>query len=109
MRRQKANTKRRLYLAMAARKSSRINKNNDQLGGNAGMFPATINSFTILNSCENDNLHDIATKCDIVWGGGGGGNREEIHETLDGMKLEELTPAALAEANYRVMTEKITI
>lgn len=100
--RQKPSAKRRLYPAMAARKSSRINKKTDQRGGNPGIFSATVNSFTILNSCENDDLAEIVSKCDIVLGN----SRGEINETIDAMKLEELTRATLAEANYRVILEK---
>lgn len=92
---------------MAVRKSSRASKEdyiNIKDGGrtqNAGMLQTTLNSFTILNSCDNEELENIAKNCDIKLGG----NIVESHEIIDSMKLEELARAALAEANYRSHSE----
>ena len=60
------------------------------------------NSFVVLNSVDDSNLNTIALDCDVILGG----NVEEQTFTLDAMKLEELSRAALAEANYKTHLEE---
>ena len=58
--------------------------------------PPSRNCFTILNSCDDDNLETIALKCDVRLGR----SQSEIQNNITAMKMEEVTRAKLAEANY---------
>lgn len=110
--RQKHSKKNGFYPAVTSRQSTRsttggeyASRKNSGERQSSGMFQATINSFTILNSCENDELEDIATLCDIKLGE----SSEEAGEIINAMKLEELARAAIAEAKHRDQTEKILV
>lgn len=54
-------------------------------------------NFTVINSCGNNILEEIAKKCDIDLGG----DRGMVKSNIDAMKMEEVARAALAEVNYR--------
>lgn len=95
--------------AMAARQSTRNrktgaanNKNQEEAQHSPGTFQTTLNSFAILNTCDIDDLETLALDYDISLGD----NREEIYETISAMKIEEIARAKLAEANFRIQTEK---
>ncbi|CAN6339652.1 unnamed protein product [Urochloa humidicola] len=101
-------TKRKFYPTVAARKSSRGKSTPTRMAittESQGMLDTPSNSFSVLNSCSDDLLEEIAVNCDVILGT----NREEVLETLSAMKLEEQARAALAEANYnRHLEEKLT-
>ena len=54
------------------------------------------NSFTILNSCDDELLEEIASKCEVRLRN----SPRESLESLSAMKLEEYARAKMAEANY---------
>ncbi|CAO2177896.1 unnamed protein product [Urochloa humidicola] len=86
--------KRKFYPTVAARKSARGSQASPMKSkGNTDMP----NPFSVLNSCSNEILEEIALNCDVVLGT----NKEEITEALSAMRLEEQARAALAEANYK--------
>ncbi|CAN6222198.1 unnamed protein product [Urochloa humidicola] len=91
--------KRKFYPTVAARKSSRgaPMTTSGVVGDMAGTSNSCFNPFMILNACEDEILEEIAINCDVVLGE----SREEISDTLNAMKLEEMARAELAEANYR--------
>ncbi|CAN6166580.1 unnamed protein product [Urochloa humidicola] len=97
-------TKRKFYPIVATRKSMRSSPSTSRLSftGIQGTYEYPTNPFTILNDCDKDVLENIASDCDIILGG----NEREISETLDAMKLEEVTRAALAEAHHRQNMEE---
>ena len=71
---------------MAVRKSTRVPKIKHNTP--TGTIPAPpTNSFSILNSCEDDYLEDMADIWDIWLGN----NSMEIRETLSAMKFMKLT------------------
>ncbi|CAN6292349.1 unnamed protein product [Urochloa humidicola] len=97
--------KRRFFPAVAARTSSRVDgikHRGAHMAVDPGASQTPLNSFTILNSCENEDLENIAISCDVSLGD----SKVEIKETLDIMKLEELARAAIAEAKYRQRMEQ---
>lgn len=107
--RRKSAKKRRFNPAVATRKSYRMamKVSGDNMGkagvtANTGTFQNVINSFTILNSCDNYDLEELASCCDISLGE----DRGEVQEVISAMKLEELARAAIAEAEHRLRTEK---
>jgi hypothetical protein len=59
------------------------------------------NSFTVLDSYDDDELETIAANCDIVLGD----SREETTENINAIRMEEKVRAALAEANYKNVQE----
>jgi hypothetical protein len=62
-----------------------------------------LNSFSILSSCEDDNLEYVAYNCGINLGV----DNEILHENIAAIKLEEEARAALAESNYKMHREKV--
>ncbi|CAN6334410.1 unnamed protein product [Urochloa humidicola] len=89
--------KRKFYPAIAARKSSRRGLATSNTFNNQGMINTNANPFTVLNSCNNETLEEIAISCDVILGE----NKEEIEEVLCAMKLEELVRAGIAEAQHK--------
>ena len=87
---------------VAARKSTRISKPKSNTPTGITLAPP-INSFSVLNFCDDDYLVDIADSWDCL-----GNNSVEIHETISAMKMEELARASLAGANFkRHLEEKL--
>lgn len=108
--RSRTNRKKKFCPSLAARKSARTSRGGDytnkrmsQGSQDTGMSQPTINSFTVLNSCDDNGLENIALNCDIMLGE----NAEEAREIISAMKLEELARANIAEANYRSHTQSI--
>ncbi|CAO2194224.1 unnamed protein product [Urochloa humidicola] len=98
-------TKRKFYPVVAARKSSRVreaDKEGTTSSTCAGTSSSFSNNFSILNTCNDDDLEQLANDCDISLGA----DMAEIQETLSAMKIEEAARAALAEANYRYHMEQ---
>ncbi|CAN6302031.1 unnamed protein product [Urochloa humidicola] len=104
----KKSIKRRFCPAVAARKSARTGgkgfskRGTTTIPDNSGMFQASVNSFTILNTCDREDLENLATSCDIKLGE----NSKETLEIIEAMKLEEVARAEIAEANYRDKANK---
>jgi hypothetical protein len=67
-----------------------------------GTSSASLNSFTLLNSCNDDLLETIASCCDINLGE----EDKVVHENLSVMKLEEVLRRVIAEANYKSLLNK---
>jgi FMN phosphatase YigB (HAD superfamily) len=61
------------------------------------MLTIMTNTFTVLNSCDDEILETIAHECDVRLGK----SREEVRETLSVMKLKEQARAAIVEDNYK--------
>lgn len=57
------------------------------------------------NSVNDEVLENLARECDISLGA----NNKEIGETISSMKMEEQFRAAMAEANYKAIREKILV
>lgn len=75
--------RRKFYPVVAARKSTKTvpcRKSTNQANqiDAPDMSNSTSNSFTILNSCGDDTLEDIAINCDVSLGR----NRGEIQDTV---------------------------
>jgi hypothetical protein len=86
--------KRRFQLVVVARKSFRTHKPPHEAEGTHTILT---NTFTVLNSCGDETLENIAHECDVRLGT----SREEVRETLSAMKLAEQARAAVPEANYK--------
>jgi len=100
---QKRSKLQRFRLVVATRKCVRMAKKpRSSIPAGITPSPHNNNSFTILNSCDDTYLEEIAEEWDICLGN----NAEEVLETISTMKLEELARANLAEANYKCHLEK---
>jgi hypothetical protein len=103
----KRGTLKRYKPAFAARQSTRVQTmvsfrsklsqaHQEKGEAETGVPFASTNSFSILDSCDDDMLEEIASDCDIILGN----NDKEIEETLNSIKLEEQLRVAMAEAKY---------
>jgi hypothetical protein len=92
--------KRSFFPVVAAMKSARGRKPRGE-----GMCNIPVNSFTVLNSYDDDELELIATNCDIVLGGVG----KKISGNINAIQMEEIVRAAIAEANYKHSQEVMLI
>ena len=86
---------------VAARKSGRLPQHPtifSQASDNisSGMNVILGNSFSILNSMDDEFMEDFVVNCDIHLGG----SEEEVLESLSAIKLEVMARAAIAEATY---------